>query len=34
VLQQTGGQKAKAASILGIDSSTLYRKIDRYGLKR
>ena len=33
VLQQTGGQKAKAASILGIDSSTLYRKIDRYGLK-
>lgn len=34
VLEQTGGQKAKAASILGIDSSTLYRKIDRYGLKR
>jgi len=34
VLQQTGGQKAKAASILGIDSSTLYRKIDRYGLKQ
>ena len=34
VLQQTGGQKSKAASILGIDSSTLYRKIDRYGLKR
>jgi DNA-binding NtrC family response regulator len=34
VLQQTGGQKAKAATILGIDSSTLYRKIDRYGLKR
>ena len=34
VLQQTGGQKAKAALILGIDSSPLYRKIDRYGLKR
>jgi len=34
VLHQTGGQKARAASILGIDSSTLYRKIDRYGLKR
>ena len=34
VLQQTGGQKSKAATILGIDSSTLYRKIDRYGLKR
>jgi DNA-binding NtrC family response regulator len=34
VLEQTGGQKAKAAAILGIDSSTLYRKIDRYGLKR
>lgn len=33
ILQQTGGQKAKAAGILGIDSSTLYRKIDRYGLK-
>ena len=33
VLNQTGWQKSKAASILGIDSSTLYRKIERYGLK-
>lgn len=33
VLSQTGWQKAKAASILGIDSSTLYRKIEKYKLK-
>jgi two-component system response regulator HydG len=33
VLSQTGWQKSKAASILGIDTSTLYRKIERYGLK-
>ena len=33
VLSQTGWQKGKAASILGIDSSTLYRKIERYRLK-
>jgi DNA-binding NtrC family response regulator len=32
VLNQTEWQKAKAASILGIDSSTLYRKINKYGL--
>jgi DNA-binding NtrC family response regulator len=31
VLNQTEWQKAKAASILGIDSSTLYRKINKYG---
>lgn len=31
VLNQTEWQKAKAASILGIDSSTLYRKISKYG---
>lgn len=33
VLGETGWQKAKAAKILGIDASTLYRKIERYGLK-
>ena len=33
VLSQTGWQKGKAASILGIDSSTLYRKIEKYKLK-
>ena len=33
VLSQTGWQKSKAASILGIDSSTLYRKIEKYKLK-
>jgi DNA-binding NtrC family response regulator len=33
VLNQTGWQKSKAASILGIDSSTLYRKIEKYRLK-
>ncbi|MDP2960343.1 MAG: helix-turn-helix domain-containing protein, partial [candidate division Zixibacteria bacterium] len=33
VLNQTGWQKTKAAQILGIDASTLYRKIERYNLK-
>jgi DNA-binding NtrC family response regulator len=33
VLNQTGWQKTKAAQILGIDTSTLYRKIERYNLK-
>jgi len=33
VLNQNNWQKAKAAQILGIDSSTLYRKIEKYGLK-
>jgi DNA-binding NtrC family response regulator len=33
-LNQTNWQKSKAAKILGIDPSTLYRKIDRYDLKR
>ncbi|MBU8934604.1 MAG: sigma-54 dependent transcriptional regulator [candidate division Zixibacteria bacterium] len=32
VMSQTGGKKAEAARILGIDTSTLYRKIDRYDL--
>ena len=33
VLSENNWQKAKAAKILGIDTSTLYRKIERYGLK-
>ncbi|RKX17196.1 MAG: hypothetical protein DRP35_11355 [Candidatus Zixiibacteriota bacterium] len=33
VMSQTEGKKTKAAKILGIDASTLYRKIERYKLK-
>ncbi len=33
-LSQTAWNKAQAAKILGIDLSTLYRKIERYGLPK
>ncbi len=32
VLQSSGGQKTRAAEVLGIDPSTLHRKLGRYGL--
>lgn len=32
VMSQTEGKKSRAAKILGIDTSTLYRKLDRYNL--
>jgi DNA-binding NtrC family response regulator len=34
VLRETGWQKKKASQILGINASTLYRKIQRYGLEK
>jgi DNA-binding NtrC family response regulator len=33
VMSQTDGKKVDAAKILGIDISTLYRKLHRYGMK-
>jgi DNA-binding NtrC family response regulator len=32
VLSYTGGQKKRASEILGINPSTLYRKLLSYGL--
>ncbi|MDD4858411.1 MAG: sigma-54 dependent transcriptional regulator [Candidatus Krumholzibacteria bacterium] len=34
VLEETNWQKKKASAILGINASTLYRKIQRYGLSQ
>jgi DNA-binding NtrC family response regulator len=33
VLKEVGGQKGKAAEILGVDPKTLYRKLLSYGIK-
>ena len=34
VLENEGGSKPRTAEILGIDASTLYRKLSRYGLEK
>ena len=32
VLKEVGGQRGKAAAILGVDPKTLYRKLQQYGM--
>ena len=32
VLQSEGGNKTRTADVLGIDPSTLYRKLSRFGI--
>ncbi|MBI1811935.1 MAG: sigma-54-dependent Fis family transcriptional regulator, partial [Nitrospirae bacterium] len=34
VLKEVGGQRGKAAEILGIDTKTLYRKLLSYGIRK
>lgn len=33
ILQETGGNKARAARVLGVDRRTLYRMAERYGIE-
>jgi two-component system response regulator HydG len=33
VMEVVGGNKSSAARVLGLDRTTLYRMLDRYGLR-